>query len=89
MARGLKTGGRQKGSKNKWTLLLEGRTRALLDNAKEIIGSEPFDGDAHALLILIYKDMSLPLNLRLDAAKAAVPFPPRKRTCAVQMECPL
>jgi hypothetical protein len=74
MARGFKTGGRQKGSKNKRTLLLEERTRALLDNAKEIIGSEPFDGDAHAFLILTYKDKSLPLNLRLDAAKAAIRF---------------
>jgi hypothetical protein len=74
MARGLKTGGRQKGSKNKRTLLLEERGRALLDNAKDIIGSQPFDGDAHALLILTYKDKSLPLNLRLDAAKAAIRF---------------
>jgi hypothetical protein len=44
MARGFKTGGRQKGSKNKRTLLLEERTRALLDNAKEITGSELFEG---------------------------------------------
>jgi len=51
MARGFKTGGRQKGSKNKRTLLLEERTRALIDNAKEIIGGDLFEGDAHAFLI--------------------------------------
>jgi hypothetical protein len=74
MARGFKTGGRQKGSKNKRTLLQEERTRALLDNAKEIIGGDLFEGDAHAFLMLTYKDKSLPHNLRLDAAKAAVRF---------------
>ena len=74
MARGFKTGGRQKGSKNKRTLLQEERTRALIDNAKEIIGGDLFDGDAHAFLILTYKDKSLPRNLRLDAAKAAIRF---------------
>ena len=74
MARGFKTGGRQKGSKNKRTLLLEERKRALLDNAKEITGGDLFEGDAHAFLILTYKDKSQPMNLRLDAAKAAIRF---------------
>ena len=74
MARGFKTGGRQQGSKNKRTLLLEERTRALIDNAKEIIGGDLFEGDAHTFLMLTYKDKSLPHNLRLDAAKAAIRF---------------
>jgi hypothetical protein len=74
MARGFKTGGGKKGSKNKRTLLLEERTRAMIDNAKEIIGGDLFEGDAHAFLILTYKDKSLPHNLRLDAAKAAIRF---------------
>ena len=74
MARGFKTGGRQKGSKNKRTLLQEERTRALLDNAKEIIGGDLFEGDAHAFLMLTYKDKSLPHSLRLDAAKVAIRF---------------
>jgi hypothetical protein len=74
MARGFKTGGRQKGSKNKQTLLLEERTRALIDNAKEIIGGDLFQGDAHVFMISIYKDKSLPLNLRLDAAKHAIRY---------------
>jgi hypothetical protein len=74
MAGGFKSGGRQKGSKNKRTLLLEERTRALIDNAKEITGAELFEGDAHAFLMLTYKDKSLPHNLRLDAAKVAIRF---------------
>ena len=48
--------------------------RVLLDSAKEIIGGDLFDGDAHAFLMLTYKDKSLPHNLRLDAAKAAIRF---------------
>jgi hypothetical protein len=74
MARGFKTGGRQKGSKNKRTLLQEERTRTLIDNAKEIIGGDLFEGDAHAFLMLTYQDKSLPHNLRLDAAKVAIRF---------------
>jgi hypothetical protein len=74
MARGFKTGGRQKGSKNKRTLFLEEHTRALIDNAKEIIGGNLFEGDAHAFLMLTYKDKTLPHNLRVDAAKAAIRF---------------
>jgi hypothetical protein len=34
----------------------------------------PFTGDAHALLVMIYQDQTLPLALRLEAAKAAIPF---------------
>src|SRR5215475_5820777 len=74
MARGFKTGGRKKGSKNKRTLLLEGAVRQSQDNAKRILGDETFEGDAHSLLVLIYKDNSLPLAVRLDAAKAAIRF---------------
>lgn len=74
MARGFKAGGRQKGSKNKRTLLLEGAARQLIDNAGAILGDQLFDGDAHALLILTYKNTALPLELRLDAAKAAIRF---------------
>jgi hypothetical protein len=74
MARGFKTGGRKKGSKNKRTLLLEGAARQLLDDAKRILGDETFEGDAHALLMLTYKNKSLPLAVRLDAAKAAIRF---------------
>ena len=74
MAKGFKTGGRQPGSKNKRTLLLESTARDIIENASAIIGEEAFDGDAHMFLILIYKNPGLPLNLRVDAAKAAIRF---------------
>jgi hypothetical protein len=35
---------------------------------------EAFEGDAHELLMLTYRDQRLPLLVRLDAAKAAMPF---------------
>ena len=74
MARGFKTGGRQKGSKNKRTLLLENATRQSQDDAKRILGEETFEGDAHELLMLTYKNKTLPLAVRIDAAKAAIRF---------------
>jgi hypothetical protein len=62
MAQGFKTGGRQKGSRNKKTVTLEkigcealAKTRAALELEPQI-----FDGDAHTLLMAIYRDMSRP-----------------------------
>jgi len=76
MARGFKTGGRQKGSRNKKTVTLQkigcealAKTRAALELEPQI-----FDGDAHTLLMAIYRDMSRPIELRLEAAKAAIRF---------------
>ena len=74
MAKGFKTGGRKTGAKNKRTLLLESSARQMLERASEILGDDNFEGDAHALLILIYKNTALPLQIRLDAAKAAIRF---------------
>jgi hypothetical protein len=69
MAQGHKTGGRQKGSKNKSTILLQQRGREALAR-----GPTSYDGDAHALLIAVYKDESQPIELRVEAAKAAIRF---------------
>ena len=35
---------------------------------------ESFDGDAHTLLIATYRDLSQPIEIRLDAAKAAIGY---------------
>jgi hypothetical protein len=35
---------------------------------------EGFAGNAHGLLVAIYKDAARPIEVRLDAAKAAVRF---------------
>jgi hypothetical protein len=71
---GERRGGRQRGTKNRRT---EERERALSSAALRIsdtLGSDAFDGDAHALLMCIYRDSRQPTTLRLDAAKAAIPY---------------
>jgi hypothetical protein len=73
MAQGRKTGGRQKGSVNK-------RTRdqqEAIERASEAIAAAipgAFEGDAHALLMMVYKDPSLDLDTRIDAAGKAIRF---------------
>jgi hypothetical protein len=82
MAVGKKTGGRQKGTPNKRSIALEEKVRA----AAEIIEStlpEAFKGDAHALLMTVYKDPLHPMPLRIDAAKAAIAFE-KPKLAAVQ-----
>src|SRR5215467_5388116 len=74
MARGFKTGGRKKGSKNRRTLLLEDAARQAQEDAKHLLGDKTFEGDAHPLLVLTYKNEALPLAVRIDAAKAAIRF---------------
>jgi hypothetical protein len=63
--------GRPRGRKNEATIARE----AAMREANEIIGqalAHPFEGDAHALLVAVYKNPDVPLDLRLDAAKAAL-----------------
>lgn len=74
MAKGFKTGGRKKGTPNKRT---EARERQVQEAAAKIaaaMGGKAFDGDAHALLMAIYKNEELPIELRADCAKAAIRF---------------
>ena len=69
-----KTGGRRRGVKNKRTMALE---RAQVETAVQIadvLGGQAFAGDAHALLMGVYKDQSQPVELRVQAAKAAVGY---------------
>jgi hypothetical protein len=73
VARGRKTGGRLKGSKNRRTLERERATQ----QAASQIGAAlkgAFGGDAHALLMAMYKDPDQPWQVRIDAAKAALPY---------------
>jgi hypothetical protein len=49
------------------------------------IGIEPFQGDAHAFLIWVYRNHTLPIEIRLDAAKAAAPFE-KPRLAAAKVE---
>ena len=38
------------------------------------LGADAFQGDAHALLTAVYKDLSQPLGIRVEAAKAAIGY---------------
>jgi hypothetical protein len=69
-----KTGGRKCGAKNKRTVA---RELALADTAEKItaaLGTDGFAGDAHALLMMVYKNATQPLKLRVLAAKAAIGY---------------
>ncbi len=73
MAHGFKSGGRKPGSKNKRTEELQAAADSAAKQIAEALG-EAFEGDAHAFLMAVYKDMSRPVELRIDAAKAAIRF---------------
>ena len=73
---GKKTGnprGRPPGAKNKRTREREIALAEAAVKLREVMG-DTFEGDAHALMTMLYQDQSLPLELRLDAAKAAAPY---------------
>lgn len=66
--------GRPKGAKSRFTKEREQRLEETKQRVSEALGVALFSGDAHELLMLTYKDMGLPLDTRLDAAKAAIPY---------------
>lgn len=74
MALGRKTGGRKKGVKNKRTLAVAANVADARRRIGEALGDEAFSGDAHALLIAVYSDPNMPTDLRLEAARAAIPY---------------
>jgi hypothetical protein len=71
--KGRKTGGRKAGTRNRRTVESE---RAATEAARKISATikGAFEGDAHELLMAVYKDPDQPLQVRIDAAKAALPF---------------
>ena len=71
---GERRGGRQRGTRNKLTVARERAQAATSAQIAEALGSEAFDGDAHAFLVMLYKDASQPISVRIDAAKAALPY---------------
>lgn len=73
MAAKKKTGGRQKGTPNKRTAELDKAREIIIAKYRDTIGRENcFDGDAHAFLICVYQDETLPLELRVNAASKAI-----------------
>lgn len=73
MARGVKTGGRKPGSKNKRTTELDAAAKAAAEAISQALG-RAFEGDAHAFLMAVYKNDAYPVDVRIDAAKAAIRF---------------
>lgn len=70
----LKTGGRKKGTKNRRTVAQEAAMAEVHEQIASVLGPAAFDGDAHALLMAIYKDETQAMVLRLDAAKGAIGY---------------
>jgi hypothetical protein len=70
---GERRGGRKRGTPNKRTAE---RETAIREAAAQIAGmiEGAFEGDSHALLVAIYKDPKRPIELRLEAAKAAIAY---------------
>lgn len=66
--------GRPKGSKNLHTREREEKVEQTAAEIAAALGLQHFDGDAHALLMLVYKNAEIPMDLRLDAAKAAIGY---------------
>lgn len=65
--------GRPKGVSDGSTKQRAERVQAAM-RAAEARLSDPFEGDAHQLLIEVYKDKTHPLQVRVDAAKAAIGY---------------
>ena len=87
MAKGQKkTGGRQKGSRNKRTQEREEATAQAIALIGEAI-PDAFAGDAHAFLVAVYKNPKIDHHTRQDAAKAALAYEkPRLKTVTVANE---
>src|SRR5690349_5551573 len=71
---GERRGGRAKGTPNKRTVGLQEAQQEAAQAIAEALGKDCFEGDAHALLMAVYKDKRLPIELRVDAAKSAVGY---------------
>src|SRR5262249_33578862 len=66
--------GRPKGGKNRNTIERQRIATELAAKMVQALGTDAFQGDAVALLQLIYKNEGLPVELRFEAAKAAAPY---------------
>lgn len=85
---GIKTGnprGRPKGASNKVTIARRAEIAKVAQQIEESLPDGAFTGDAHALLMTVYKNVAYPIDVRLDAAKAAVSYE-KPRLQAVEMK---
>src|SRR6516225_1475959 len=68
-----KVGGRKKGTPNKQELPLARALREAREKAEREVAADP-NCDAHSLLRMVYLDTTLPIEVRIDAAKAAIAY---------------
>jgi hypothetical protein len=80
---GPKTGGRKRGTPNKRTVERERAVAAAARKITAALGADAFPGDAHALLMAVYKDPQQPAELRIEAARAAIGYE-KPRLAAVE-----
>jgi hypothetical protein len=69
--------GRPLGAKTKGPTTRAARVAAATKTAVDVLlktGKDPFEGDAHALLVWAYKNPEIPATMRLQAAIAAAPY---------------
>jgi hypothetical protein len=78
-----KPGGRRRGTPNKRTVERERAVAAAAEQIAAVLGEDAFQGDAHALLMAVYKDPRQPAGLRLEAARAAIGYE-KPRLAAVE-----
>ncbi len=74
MAKRPKTGGRKRGVKNRRTVELARAQAETAVKIAEALREDAFSGDAHALLMGVYKDQKLPIDLRVQASKTAIGY---------------
>jgi hypothetical protein len=70
---GERRGGGRKGTPNRRKAALKAATKSAVDVIDEVL-PDAFGGDAHALLMLVYKNPAYEISVRIDAAKAAIPY---------------
>ncbi|MCI0556687.1 MAG: hypothetical protein L0287_37585 [Anaerolineae bacterium] len=66
--------GRPKGAKSASTIAKQEAMDQAAQILREAIGSDMFEGDSLVLLSSIYKNQRMPLDVRIDCAKACLPF---------------
>lgn len=67
-------GGRPSGAKSKHTMAREREMRKAAKKIERVLGEGAFDGDAHALLMTVYKNPLIALEVRIDAAGKAIRY---------------
>jgi hypothetical protein len=81
--------GRKRGTRNWRTIERECAGAAAARTITAALGENAFPGDAHALLMSVYRDVRQPVGVRIDAARAAIGYEkPRLTAVEAKVEGP-